>query len=113
MKRILIIVSVAVVGYLIWNHYFSRGARIERTYAACVSKVNAGMNETTAGINSNIAGGGNDPSAALAKSMGDAMTSMVQGMAGAMGGATCGLIKETCRQDFDGPICQAALNNNR
>jgi hypothetical protein len=112
MKSILIVVSVAAISYFVWNHYFSHGARIERSYAACVSKLNAGMNEATAGINTKIPSG-NDPSAALAKGMGDAMTSMVQGMTSAMGGASCGLIREACKQDFDGPLCQAALNSSR
>jgi hypothetical protein len=112
MKGILIFVSIATVSYFVWDHYFSHGARIERAYAACVTKLNAGMNEATAGINANIPSG-NDPSAALAKGMGDAMTSMVQGMTSAMGGATCGLMRDACKQDFDGPICQAALNSSR
>lgn len=52
---------------------------------------------------------GNDPSAALAKGMSDAMTTMLQGM----GGAMCGTIKEACKQDFNGPLCQTMLNNSR
>ena len=112
MKLILIIVSVAVVGYFVWSHYFSRPAQIERAYAACVSKLDAGMNKATADINGKIPSG-NDTSAALAKGMGDAMTSMLQGVTGAMGGATCGLIRSACEQDFDGPICQGARNSAR
>ena len=106
------VVSVAAVSYFVWNHYFSRTGRIERAYAACMSNLSAGMNQATADINAKMPSG-NDPSAALAKGMGDAMTSMVQGMTSAMGGASCGLIRETCRQDFDGPICRAALNGGR
>lgn len=109
MKPILIIVSAAAVGYFVWSHYFSRSAQIERAYAACMSKLDPGMSKATTDINVQ-SGSGNDPAAALAKGMGDAMTSMVQGMTAAMSGATCGLIKDTCTQDFDGPLCRAARN---
>jgi hypothetical protein len=27
-----------------------------------------------------------------------------------MSGAMCGLIRDACKQDFDGPPCQAALH---
>jgi len=112
MKTLLVVISVAAVGYFVWNHHFSHPARIERAYAACVSKLSAGMNAATADINAKIPSG-NDPAAALAKGMGQTMTSMMQGMSDAMGGVTCGLIRDTCKQDFDGPICQAALSSNR
>jgi hypothetical protein len=111
MKAILTMVSVAGISYLVWEHYFSRAAQIERAYTACVSQFDAGMNKGTAD-NTKVPSG-NDPSATLAKGMADAMTSMVQGMAGAMGGAMCGSIRDACKQDFDGPICQAARNNGR
>lgn len=110
MKPILGIVSVAVVSYFVWNHFFSRSAQIERAYTACVSKFDAGVK--TADIHVQTSDGG-DPAGALAKGMGDAMTSLVQGMNGAMSSATCGLIKQTCAQDFDGPLCQAARNSSR
>jgi hypothetical protein len=110
MKRILVVVAVVLVAvsYFVWSHYFSRAGRVERAYAACVSKFSVA---DTSADNSGRASCGSDPSEALAKGMSDAMKSMVQGMSGAMGGATCGLIKEACKQDFDGPLCQAALNS--
>jgi hypothetical protein len=112
MRKILIAASIAAVSYFVWNHYFSRAARIERAYAACSGKLSAGMNKATADINAQLPSG-NDPSTALAKGMGESVTSMMQGMSGAMGGAMCSLIRDACKQDFDGPICQAALNNGR
>jgi len=40
-----------------------------------------------------------------AKGVGDAVTSMMQGI----GGAICGAVRDTCKRDFDGSACQAAL----
>lgn len=108
MKAILIVVVAAAVSYFVWNHYFSRTAQIERAYAACVGKFSAGANGASADIHAKVPSD-SDPSAQLSKGMADAMTSMMQGMAG----ATCGLIRETCKQDFDGPLCQAALHSSR
>jgi hypothetical protein len=112
MRTIVIIVSVAAVSYFVWDRYFSRPAQIERAYAACVSKLDDGMNKASVDINAKMPSG-NDPSAALAKGMGEAMTSMLQGMTAAMGSASCGLIRETCKQDFNGPLCRAARNGSR
>jgi hypothetical protein len=112
MNRILIAAAIAAISYFVWDHYFSRAARIERAYAACSGKLSAGMNKATAHINAQLPSG-NDPSTALARGMGGSMTSMMQGMSDAMGGAMCDLIRDACQQDFDGPICQAALNNSR
>lgn len=110
MKPILGIISVAVVSFFLWSHFFSRTAQIERAYASCVSKFDVGMKNADIHVQ---AANGSEPAAAMAKGMGDAMTSLVQGMNGAMSSATCGLIRETCTQDFDGPICRAALNSAR
>jgi hypothetical protein len=111
MKIIVVVVAVAGLSYFLWNHYFSRTARIERAYVACIDRLNAGMSKATPPVTAQTPGG--DASAALAKGMGDAMTSMVRGMTSAMGGAMCSVIRDTCRQDFDGPVCQAALSGNR
>jgi len=112
MKNILILAVVAAVGYFVWDHYFSRHAQIERVYAACVSGFNAGTNKETADINAKTPTG-DDPSAKLAKGMGEAMTSMMKGMTGAMSGAMCGAIRSSCEQDFDGPVCRGARNTAR
>jgi hypothetical protein len=110
MRTILIMVAVAAVGYFVWEHYFSRHAQIERVYVACVNRFDAGTNKETADINAKTPTG-DDPSAALAKGMGEGMTSMMKGMTGAMSGAMCGAIRNSCQQDFDGPICRGARNS--
>lgn len=112
MKTILAVVAVVGVSYFFWNHYFSRSARIERAYVACIDKLDTGLNQARAPTPARTQGGSDRPGA-LAKGTGDAMTSMVQGMTRAMGGAMCGMVKETCQQDFDGPVCQAALSGGR
>ena len=108
MKNILLVIAVAGVSYFAWSHYFSRSARIERAYQACLSNLNAGVDQAKTNIRAQTPGG-SDPSSAMAKGMSDAMASMLQGMSGAM----CGMIKDSCKQDFDGPVCQAALNSRR
>ncbi len=112
MKTLLVVAAVVGVSYFLWSHYFSRSARIERAYLACIDKLNGGVNQARP-LPPAPTPGRSDPSAALARGMGDAMTSMVQGMTSAMGGAMCGMIKDTCRQDFNGPVCQAALSGSR
>jgi|SRR5271167_830088 len=111
MKRLVVAIAVLGVSYFLWNHYFSRTARIERAYTACVAKLSAGGLQATPHVTTPAAG--DDASAALAKGMGDAVTSMVQGMTGAMGGAMCGMIRDSCRQDYNGPVCQAGLTDSR
>ena len=107
MKTMLVAAAIVGVSYFLWSHYFSRSARIERAYVVCIDKFNTGINQARPSIP-----GRSDPSAALARGMGDVTTSMVQGMTSAMGGAMCGMIKDTCRQDFNGPVCQAALGGS-
>src|SRR5438046_813009 len=108
MKTIIVVAAVAAASYFVWNHYFSRAAKIERAYAACVSKMEAGMSQAKADLASKVPSG-SDPSSAIAKGMTDAMASMMQGM----GGAMCSMIKDTCKQDFNGPVCQAAISGSR
>lgn len=108
MKTLLVVVTVVMLGYLGWDHFFSRAAKIERAYQACMKQINTGMDRAKADVDAKTANG-NDPSAALAKGMSNALTAMMQGM----GGAMCGTIKETCNQDFYGPVCQSALTNSR
>ena len=108
MKILLAIAMLVIVGYAVWDRNFSRSAKIESAYNTCMKHFSAATDKAKADA-SNQQPKGDDAAAALAKGMGDAMTSMVQGF----GGALCGTIKDSCKQDFDGPICQAALNRSR
>jgi len=109
MKTLVVVLVVVVLGYFGWNRYFSRDAKIERAYQACVDKINAGMDKAKADMAAQSSSS-NNPGDALAKGMADAMvTALQQGMTGPM----CGMIKGACKEDFNGPFCQAALNSNR
>ena len=106
MTALLVVVAfVAAVGYFVWDRNYSQSGRIEIAYNACMKQFGA-----TADKGKQDAGDkgpkGNESASALAKSLGDAMTSIVQGV----GGAVCGTIKDSCTQDFNGKVCQAALN---
>ncbi|MFO1323759.1 MAG: hypothetical protein U1F15_06815 [Burkholderiales bacterium] len=105
LKAVLIVVIVAVVGYLVWERHFSQGGRIEAAYKACMKEFGGGTDKAAADAKSQVPKT-EDPAAAIARSMGDALTSMLQGM----GGAMCGAMKDACTRDFDGAMCQAALN---
>lgn len=105
LKPLLIVVIVAVVGYLVWERHFSQGGRIETAYKACMREFGGGADKAAADMKTQPPKG-DDPAAAIAKGMGDALTSMLQGL----GGAMCGAMKDACTRDFDGAMCQAALN---
>lgn len=104
MKAVLIVVIVAVLGYLVWERHFSRDARIESAFNACMKELGASTESAKPDTGTSTQKG-TDPAASIAKGVGDALTSMLQGM----GGAMCGALKDTCTRDFDGPICQSAL----
>jgi hypothetical protein len=109
MKNVIIVIAIVAVGYFAWNRYFSQDAKIERAYQACVNKINAGMEKAKADMAAQSSSG-NNPRDALAKGMADAMvTALQQGMTGPM----CGMIKGACKEDFNGPVCQSALNSSR
>ena len=104
LKPVLVVVIVAVLGYLIWERHFSRDARIESAFNACMKELGASAERAKPDAGA-AAQKGSDPATSIAKGVGDALTSMLQGM----GGAMCGALKQTCTKDFEGQICQAAL----
>ena len=62
MKAVLIVVIVAVLGYLVWERHFSRDARIESAFNACMNRNNQRFNDWLAAdqawMNQQIANGG-------------------------------------------------------
>jgi hypothetical protein len=102
---LLFIALLAAIGYFFWDRYYSQSGRIESAYHACIKQFGA-----TADKGKPEPGDkgpkGSDSASALTKSLGDAMASIVQGV----GGVVCGTIKDSCTQDFNGKVCQAALN---
>lgn len=101
-KAILVMTIAAVLGYLVWERHFSPSARIEAAYNACMKEFGASADRAKAGTEPKR----NDPASAIAKGMSDALTSMVQGVSGAL----CGKLRDTCTNNYDGMLCQAALN---
>jgi hypothetical protein len=104
MKAVLVVVIVVVLGYLVWERHFSRAARIESAFNACMKELGASTEKAKPDTGT-ATQKGSDPATSIAKGAGDALTSMLQGM----GGAMCGALKDTCTKDFEGQICQAAL----
>jgi hypothetical protein len=45
----------------------------------------------------------------LADSLGKAMQDLVRGVTAGMSGSVCGAVRDACRSDFDGAVCQNAL----
>jgi hypothetical protein len=105
MTALLVIALLVAIGYFVWDHYYSQSGRIEIAYQACIKQFGA-----TADKGKPDPGDqgpkGSESASSLAKSLGDAMASIVQGVRGAV----CGTIKDSCTQDFNGGVCQAALN---
>ena len=103
MKWVAVAAVVAVIAWIVWQHEYSREARIERAYASCMKQF----------------GGAPDPKAAkappppadatLAESLGKAMQDLVKGVTAGMSGAVCGAVRDACRADFDGAVCQNGL----
>jgi hypothetical protein len=113
-KPAAIVIVLVLAGLLVWNQLYSRSARIETAYKACMKQVGAADEQTKAAIDKDAATRkSGDPAAAmvdgLAKGLGRAMSSMVQGM----GSAMCGAVRDTCHRDFDGALCRAALAQYR
>jgi hypothetical protein len=104
MKAVLIVVIVAVLGYLVWERHFSHSARIESAFNACMKELGASTEKARPDPGTPTQKG-SDPGTSISKGVGDALTSMLQGM----GGAMCGALKDTCTKDFEGQICQTAL----
>lgn len=107
MKPVLIALIVVVVGWLVWERHFSRDARIDSAYRSCMKAI--GGDAAAGGSAKAPPAKSEDPAAAIAKGVTDALTSVMQGV----GGAMCGAVRDACRRDFDGSICQAALARYR
>ena len=105
MTALLVVALLAAIGYFIWDRYYSQSGRIEIAYHACIRQfgVTADKGKPDPGDKGPK---GNESASALARNLSDAMASIVQGV----GGAVCGTIKDSCTQDFNGKVCQAALN---
>lgn len=104
LKYLLVVAILAIVAYLIWHQRFSKEAKVDVAFNSCMKQFGALPDKANA--NADKAAVDSAPGSALGKGFGDAMASLVQGV----GGAVCGSVKDTCTQDFDGSVCQAALD---
>jgi hypothetical protein len=104
LKYLLVVAIAAIVGYLIWHQRFSKEAKVDVAFNTCLKQFNPPSPKANA--DGTAPAGGNDAAAALARGMDDAVVALRQGL----GSAVCGSVKDTCTQDFNGSVCQAALN---
>jgi hypothetical protein len=105
MTALIVAALLAAIAYFVWNHYFSRSGKIEIAYNTCMKQIGATADKGRPDPGDK-GPKGNESASALTKGLGDALVSIVQGV----GGAVCGTIKDSCMQDFNGKVCQAALN---
>ena len=99
--------ALAAVAAIVWQANYSREARIERAYESCIRQFGGAPPASKAGAAP--ATSPNDPGAGLAESLGKARQDLVKGVTAGMSGAVCGAVREACRSDFDGAVCQNAL----
>lgn len=99
MKWIAAAIVVAIAAAVVWQRHYSAEARIAHAYDACMKRF----------------GGNAAPAPALpadataADSLGKAMQDLVRGVTAGMSGAVCSGLRDACRADFDGMVCQNAL----
>ena len=99
-----IVAAIVAAGALAWWFAHADERRIEAAYAACVKDIGGQAQKATADFAAKRLPG--DPEA---KSIGDAVSSMMQGI----GGVICGAVREACTRDFHGADCQGALDRYR
>lgn len=105
MAALLVVATLVAIGYFFWDHYYSQSGKVEIAYGACMKQFGATVDKGKPDSGDK----GNESASALAKGLGDAVASIVQGV----GGAVCSTIKDSCTQDFNGKVCQAALSRFR
>jgi hypothetical protein len=92
MKKVLLVVVVGVVGFYVWGKFLSNDARIESAYRSCTTKFVSGSD-----VKIDFAG-------KLAPEDAGHITEGEQTVT-----AFCGSLRDTCRADFNGKVCQALL----
>jgi hypothetical protein len=102
MKWAVVAAVIAVVAWFVWDREFSREARIERAYASCMKQF-GGAGDAKSAAPAKAA------DATLADTLGKAMQDLVKGVTSSMSSAVCGGVRDACRADFDGAVCQNAL----
>ena len=105
-RQVLLVVAVLLVAgiaYGIWERFFSHGAQIDAIHAKCVTAFDAGKATMKAELprpGDKASPGARDMAAGLGK--------LIDEVAGGVSVAACGVIRESCRLDFDGEVCRRA-----
>ena len=84
---------------------FSREARIDAAYESCIRQFGGKPEGPKGSAGSPPNGRANG----MAESLGKAMQDLVKGVTAGMSSAVCGAVREACRSDFEGAVCQNAL----
>ena len=102
------VVAIVIAGVVAWWFTTANERRIDAAYATCLKDIGSQADKAAADFAARTKA--SDPKAVdEAKGVGDAVTSMMQGI----GGAICGAVRDTCKRDFDGSGCQSALQRYR
>jgi hypothetical protein len=110
MKATIIVAVILLAGALVWNKLFSKDARIEGAYRACVRDVGAAADAVKIGSPRETPPG--RPGTTVATAV-HGVDEVVQGTVRNLGGATCETVRSRCRDDYGGDLCQAALRQYR
>jgi hypothetical protein len=102
-KHAAIVLAIGLAGALVWWFVHAHQRKVDAAFETCMREIGSGAEKATADFTARR------PGDTEAKSIGDAVTSMMQGI----GGAICGNVRENCARDFDGASCQAALARYR
>lgn len=99
------VAAAAVAGAIAWQTTYSREARIEAAYESCMVRFGG---KSGPGKDADVPAQG-DRAGGAAESVGKAMQDLAKGVTASMSGAVCGALREACRTDFEGVVCQNAL----
>ena len=105
LKLVAIVAVAAIAAAIVWQHTGSREARIERAYASCMEQFGGGAAAAPPASTAPV--GTTDPT--FADQLGKAMQDLVKGVTSGMSGAVCGTLRDACKADFEGAVCQNAL----
>jgi hypothetical protein len=103
MKATIIVAVILLAGGLVWNKLFSKDARIEAAYRACIKDAGAAAAAVTT----------RSPRETTVVVAARGVDELVQGAVRGLGGAACETVRSRCRDDYGGDLCQAALRQYR
>jgi len=97
------VLAIAGIAYGVWERFFSHGAQIDAIHAKCVAGFEAGK----AKVKAELPRPG-DKAGAAAKDLAAGLGKLIDEVTGGISVAACGVIRESCRLDFDGEACRRA-----